>query len=154
MGLGLRHLQDKLDKWGIEYFRAEELCRFPRWGEVSAPPIKLQRNIRPTVEFADELRRQFGAAIRCINGYRNYLYNREVGGAPQSEHLSFRAMDIQPLEYTQPAMERLRALAVELAEECEGDVRILQYDKFIHVDFGAADWKTRDPEKLDNRTRR
>lgn len=152
MGMGIKCLQAKLDNWGIQFFGAEELCRFRRWGEVVAPPLKLQDNIRDTVTLADEIRKRFGGPVRCSSGYRNYVYNKEVGGSPSSEHMAFRAMDIQPLEWSQQAMERLREIAVEVVGGSDLDARIIHYDKFIHIDTNAASWKTRNAEQLDSRS--
>lgn len=47
-----------------------------------------------TLEIADEVRRYEGAPVVCSSGCRCAAYNEEIGGAPNSQHVRARAMDL------------------------------------------------------------
>lgn len=86
---------------GIRHFSASELLTLGAsnaWLQCNTePPEELWPNIVQTVKMADEIRHKFGGALRVLSAYRNSEYNRKVGGASQSQHLFFRAMDLEPL---------------------------------------------------------
>jgi uncharacterized protein YcbK (DUF882 family) len=44
--------------------------------------------------------REAGIPLMVISGRRSLDYNRQVGGAPNSKHLSGRAIDVQVAGYT------------------------------------------------------
>ena len=60
----------------------------------STPPRKLWDNLVPTLRIVDALRGHLGKPCRILSSYRSPEYNRAVGGAPQSQHLQFNALDI------------------------------------------------------------
>ena len=60
----------------------------------STPPRALWDNLVPTLRIVDALRGHLGKPCRILSSYRSPDYNRAVGGAPQSQHLQFNALDI------------------------------------------------------------
>lgn len=46
------------------------------------------------ISLLEEVRRAFGRPIRIASGYRCIVHNSDVGGAPQSAHLTGEAADI------------------------------------------------------------
>jgi len=87
-----------------EHFRAAEFkCR-----DGSPLPEDFAETIRDTVEFLELLRllvnvhlhAQLGEwldiGLFVTSGYRSERYNRRVGGAPQSRHVTGQAADVRP----------------------------------------------------------
>lgn len=144
-------LQNLLDSEGIRHFRAQELTLQRQWGEHVEPPERYLQRIVPTVILADEIREKLGAPIRVSSGYRTPDYNRHVGGSPASEHIQFRALDLQPHD---PAlMETMRAIAIRAVDQARArgwNVALIHYDTFIHIDVGSTRRHNLD---LDNRKR-
>lgn len=145
----MRRLQEKLDEVGIRYFTAEELTLQRREGRHATPPGDKLHRIIPTVKIADAIRTGLGAPIRVVSGYRTPVYNNRVGGSPVSEHVNFRALDLQPIDSTR--MEEMRAIAVavvDLARKMGRNVALIHYPTFIHIDVGSERRRNLD---LDNR---
>lgn len=93
-------MQQVLDVAGVKHFTAAELCRVGRTTKskgrivaLKAPPAKLFKHIVDTALIADWLREQVGP-LTVLSGYRDPDYNAAVGGAPQSLHLQFNALDL------------------------------------------------------------
>lgn len=83
---------------GITRFTAAELCQAGRVAGravLQAPPCDLWANIIPTARVAQEAREAFGQPMIVNSGYRDPLYNQAVGGALESMHIYFRAMDVR-----------------------------------------------------------
>ncbi len=122
-----------LDAHNVENFHAHEIST------RVAPPKELWPNILPTLRFAELLRKVFGP-ITVTSGYRAPVHNDEVGGAPNSLHLSFNALDVKA------ARGRPHQWAAELRglglAELGG---IGTYGSFVHIDtrylmFGREPW--------------
>lgn len=88
----LLSLNPQLDRYlserNIRYFSADEIA--PRGVYPDLWP-----NIIPTLRFAMLLREEFGPTA-VNSGFRDAMYNESVGGAPQSLHVSFNALDLVP----------------------------------------------------------
>ena len=56
-------------------------------------PVDLYPNIIPTATILDALRTEIGEPIYINSTYRDPLYNKAVGGAKNSLHLKFNAID-------------------------------------------------------------
>lgn len=83
------------DRQGLRHFSAREFTRyFERTGN-SYPPRRIWPNILPTMHVLDDLREELGVPILLTSTYRSPEYNRRVGGAARSQHMEFRAADIQ-----------------------------------------------------------
>ena len=94
----MKAFTDWFNAQGFRHFGAHEFTRY--FGAVrkgvknSAPPKKLWKNIVPTLRVVDDLRESFGQPCTILSSYRSSDYNRTVGGAAQSQHLQFNALDI------------------------------------------------------------
>lgn len=88
-------LDDYLCRRGIAHFTARELCTMRRAGViVPEPPRDLWPNMIPTALAAEAIRARMGCPLLVGNGYRPEPYNSQVGGARRSQHLYFRALDL------------------------------------------------------------
>src|SRR5690554_3574024 len=63
------------------------------YGLNTDPPRDLWKNIIPTARVIDEFRRRIGSPIIITNAYRSPAYNEAVGGARNSLHVQFKALD-------------------------------------------------------------
>jgi uncharacterized protein YcbK (DUF882 family) len=119
---------------GIKYFSASEVfflgASNARFKNNSIPPEHMWENILPTLRFLDAVRGRVGR-LRLSSIYRNPAYNRSVGGARNSQHLFFRACDVQPLD----------ASVRNLWDACVDERRLQnfmgglgRYPGFVHVD--------------------
>jgi len=104
------------------------------------PPAELWTNILPTAKVIDEFRKRIGASVVITNAYRSPLYNKAVGGAKQSQHLKFRAVDFVVRGNSTPA----DWASVLKAMRTEGLFKggIGTYSSFVHVDTRGenVDW--------------
>lgn len=118
---------------GVKHFTARELCPVGKRANGSGPalqvpPVGLLANIAPTVQLADWLRERLGPLV-VNSGYRDPAYNRAVGGAPESLHMAFCALDLRPLRAT------TTELAVLAAKHPDAEhFGIGRYAGFVHVD--------------------
>lgn len=65
----------------------------PAFQTNTNPPRELWPNIAPTARVLDLLRGRLDAPIRTLSAYRSPAYNRAIGGARQSQHMRFSAVD-------------------------------------------------------------
>jgi len=65
-----------------------------RCKDGSDVPEELLENVQELANNLQVLREFFGKPIRVISGYRSPKYNRKIGGARKSQHMSARAADI------------------------------------------------------------
>ena len=96
------------------------------------PPRELWANIAPTARVLDALRGRLDAPIRTLSAYRSPAYNAAIGGASQSHHMFFRAIDFiaqghsTPLDWAN-TLRSLRAEGMFLGG-------IGTYATFVHLD--------------------
>ena len=110
---------------GVEHFAAEELVR-PHAG---IPDLGACWRIMPTLLVADWIRDAIHEPLHVLSSFRSEGYNRKVGGAANSLHLEFNALDLTA-KGTSPA---------ELAQIVERHPLAQQmglgvYGTFIHID--------------------
>lgn len=101
--VGELHPQRTLDALGlylldnnIRHFSAREVVQLSTRGGVTntVPVPQLWANIVPTIHALEWLRQEYGGRPIHINsGYRSEQYNLAVGGAPNSLHRRFGALD-------------------------------------------------------------
>ncbi len=85
----------------------------------------------------EKIRTHFGSKPLIINSaYRTVPYNKSVGGAPDSQHLIGRALDIQP-----PKGLRVNEFYLELFQNSEffGIKGLGKYKTFCHCDIRLTD---------------
>jgi uncharacterized protein YcbK (DUF882 family) len=111
----------------------------------SPVPVLYYDNATEVCRRAQVLRDLLGTTLKVNSGYRTLEYNRKVGGAKDSMHLSASALDLRSLYWT----------ADQLADLYEGLIRLKlvpdgglgRYDTFIHIDIGR-------PRRWDERTKK
>lgn len=128
---------------GIIHFTAKELCTMRNAGKYDLPifvlaPMELWNNIVQTCKFLENLRNDFGA-IKVISGYRTKEYNTAVGGAKDSQHMHFRAIDSCPVngqllsEYKKACQEYHKTAEAKELKHGYG-----LYSWGVHNDFGFS----------------
>jgi len=97
----IEHLDDTIAESGIEHFRAHELGRLDPnvWpgGSFELPPDDMLEHIIPTLRLAEKIRQRWGRPVQVLSGYRPPAYNEAIGGAEQSQHMVFKALDLRPV---------------------------------------------------------
>lgn len=80
---------------GIEHFSAKEVCQMRRAkNAIAIPPRKFWERIIPALLLAEEIRSLIECPLQVGNGYRPRDYNKAVGGSMFSQHIQFRALDL------------------------------------------------------------
>ena len=95
-------------------------------------PEDLLENVQLLCENLQVLRDHIGKPIRVISGYRSPKYNRRIGGARRSQHMTAKAADIK---VSGMSPEEVKAVIVELIKEgkmMKGGVGL--YRTFTHYD--------------------
>ncbi len=88
-------LDEYIVRHGIDHFSAREVLTMRRLGvTVDAPPRAWWPRMIPTLLLAERIRSKCGHPLIVGNGYRPNPYNKQVGGARNSMHLHFRALDL------------------------------------------------------------
>ena len=132
----LSGLQAFLNDHQIRFFSAKELTLQRRWHQYVIPSLSIWWHIIHTLEYADKLRSLLGR-LRVVSGYRCYQYNQEVGGARNSQHMAFRALDLQPLD---SGIDEIKEMILHYWHQWRNtsasDMGIGGYATFIHIDFG------------------
>lgn len=148
----MQKLARLVDQAGIRHFAPEELVRHtdPDWPHrtIYPPPERLLEHIVPTLEIADRLREEWGGAVRVLSGYRCPVYNDLViDGAADSQHMYFRALDLQPADGRHADW---IAHCERIVDELRSDGQIIglgRYPTFCHIDTGhydhQRDWSRR-----------
>jgi hypothetical protein len=138
----------QFDNWAasleLEYFQPHEL-RFlggshylpsgRASGKNTLPPKAMLKNMERLARAADEIRREFGQPIRILSAYRSPAYNKAVGGASQSHHMRFQALDLAPMR---GSVAQLRAACVKVRKAGGFTGGIGRYSSFIHIDNRGA----------------
>jgi uncharacterized protein YcbK (DUF882 family) len=152
---GLRHLLLRVAKADIEQMTQEHI-RFQRFldrhkivsfsakevlylGAMNSylrcnaiPEDSLWPNIIAALHAAEEIRTRIGVPVKILSAYRNAAYNRAIGGAKNSLHTQFRALDIT----AKIAIPDLHRAAVAVRNDGFFDGGIGKYPGFIHIDNG------------------
>jgi len=96
-------------------------------------PIEVFNNVIELAESLEVLRAHFNAPVTINSAWRTATYNRRVGGAVNSQHLSGKASDVVVSGVPPEEV----ANAIEFLIECglmkEGGVG--RYDTFTHYDI-------------------
>jgi hypothetical protein len=136
----LNDLQCYFDSHDVEHFSARELTWLPRLNKNLVPPNDLWGNIIPTLKLADAIRNEWGGPVTVYSGFRTVAYNTAVGGAKNSQHLHFRAMDIAPKAGDIKEFSAVVARVIKRWRAEGNQVGMGTYNNFCHIDVG---FKTR-----------
>jgi len=105
----------------IKHFSAKEVFRLN-------PPEKLWVNIFPTLKVLDKVREHYNNPISINSSYRTQEYNKMIGGAKDSMHTYFSAIDFRLAE---PLIDVYNF--IESLPESK-DIGLGIYDTFLHID--------------------
>ena len=121
-----------------EHFKLSEFaCK-----DGTQVPVKYQGNVAALCLALEHLRARMGAPVVIISAYRTKEYNKRVGGASKSQHLTAKAADIR-LSSKTPAEES--ACLEELIAEGiipQGGIGVYPSSNFTHYDvrLSKARW--------------
>lgn len=136
---------------GMRHFKASEFLYLG--GGHYAPggcnglngvPSKSKWNkIRQTAAVLDEIRERLGAPVLLNSIYRNYQYNKCIGGVSGSLHKEFNAVDFRCLDNHTSGHWAQVAKDVRNEGMFKGGIGI--YNTFVHMDTRGvnADWDKR-----------
>ena len=101
-------------------------------GKNAYPPRNLWTNIAKTAQALDHFRDRIGKPIAITNAYRGPAYNACIGGAKQSQHMKFCALDFKVSGMKAPEV----AKALRWLRDKEGFFKggIGRYNSFTHID--------------------
>lgn len=132
----------RFDSWSIKHFSAHELLvkghqnnnpDSDAYGLNTDPPKELWDNILPTIRVLDMLREQLGTPIMTTSVYRSPDYNKAIGGAKNSLHMQFNAIDFIVKNTTlTPSQWAARLQDMKTSGIFDGWIGV--YDHFVHVD--------------------
>jgi hypothetical protein len=113
----------------------------PAFKKNSLPTRDLWTNIGKTASMLDRFRGMIGAPVRITNAYRNSAYNAAIGGAKQSQHLEFNALDFVVEGGSRPT-HWARVLRSMRDDQNLFSGGIGLYPTFVHLDTRGnhADW--------------
>ncbi len=141
----MKELNKFLKANGIKHFSAKEVLTLARAGIVApVPPKRMWKNILPALMLAEAIRKKMGCPLLVGNGYRPKALNKQVGGSKRSQHITFRALDLDlPKKHQSRAkQERFYKVAAEmylnLGKEFKIGLGIYRPNKGtrIHIDCG------------------
>jgi hypothetical protein len=90
---GVSGVVPNYELWLVDQLRPE--CSR---GTFLAPPEDQWRNILPTLRFIRDHVEPAVGEVRVVSAYRDEAFNACVGGAPQSAHRSYYALDLVPID--------------------------------------------------------
>ena len=153
---GLDALQALVTASQIKNFSASEVCRLnpanlrPGEPRTSVPPESLWPGMIPTLRLAEYIRDAWKddivmrggdhttCGLRVVSGYRPRWYNTRINGAPSSQHMAFKALDLSPVNGELGHFMRVAQFAVSSLRESMRRVGFGRYDTFIHIDTGRT----------------
>lgn len=107
-----------------------------RDGAIYPLEWRADRAVELAVAF-ERIRALCGFPIMVNSGYRTAVYNDRINGAPKSQHVEGRALDLCPIPSTKANLLKLKMAAFKARDE--GLIRGLAvYPRFVHVDTRAG----------------
>lgn len=134
-----------LSEHGIKNLSADELLTLGKSNfafELNGfPPENLWPNIISTARVLDEFIEVTGYEIEVISAYRTPEYNRAIGGAVNSQHIQFNAIDFNANIGNSTDWSRVLR-SIRSSGSFKGGVGV--YDDFVHLDSRGfnADWSS------------
>ncbi len=119
------------------HFRWDELC----CTDGTPVPLKFYKNAIDLITELELVRRIWKKPISILSGYRTPAWNKKVGGAKKSMHLTASACDI--VVATIPAKEVADAIEAGIADGAFHFGGLGRYKSFVHLDTrpGKARWE-------------
>lgn len=128
-----------LQEKDIKHFSVGELlwpgaAHFSGIVKNTLPPLEALGHLAGIAELADEVRGAFKSPLIILSAFRSVAYNRRVGGARNSYHLTGRALDLAPIQPEQVPDLHLVADKLFASGIIQGGLGI--YSWGIHIDSG------------------
>lgn len=104
-------------------------------------PDELMENLEELVENLQIIREHIGRPIRVISGYRSPKYNRRIGGARRSQHMTAKAADIRVSGLSPKELRQIIVTLIKEGKIKKGGVGL--YTSFVHYDVRGRNtrWK-------------
>lgn len=121
---------------GSRHFRWHEFLRLPQWGIYTFPTTPaIVANIQRTAWKLDEIRSILGdKPIMLTSGFRPYIYNNLIGGAPKSLHTAGLAADFYVEGMTVHKVHSLLYPRLEDLNICMENIS--ETPTWTHIDLG------------------
>jgi len=127
--------------WNLRYFSAGELLKLGGGnasgrcaGKNSRPPQKKWKNMKNTAQMLDEIRDRHCAPIKILSGYRSKSYNACIGGATNSLHRKFNALDFTSSSGTAFDLRNIAREVRKSDPRFKGGIGYYPNSNFVHVD--------------------
>lgn len=95
-------------------------------------PEDLMDNVSLLCENLQVLRDHIGMPIRVISGYRSPKYNRRIGGARKSQHMTAKAADIKVRGMSPAEVKEVIVQLIKEGKMMKGGIGL--YTTFTHYD--------------------
>ena len=112
-----------------KYFKLQEF----NCNDGTPVPEEYYENVQDLMDNLDVIREHFGYPINVNSGYRTPDYNKAIGGAKNSQHLTASAADIR-LNVTPSVVQKAIKQLMEDDKIKKGGLGI--YSNFTHYDIG------------------
>ena len=148
-GFDFEAFKQHISALGLVYFTPIELLFLgasnsagPCMGKNSLPPQMQWSDIDNTARMLDRIRELLGAPIQILSAFRAPDYNACIGGASDSQHMRYNAID-WTCDQGSPA--DWHAVAQQVRDErpeFRGGIGIYEAGRFIHIDTRGSnvDW--------------
>ena len=102
-------------------------------------PDELLQNLQRLVsDVLDPVRRQWGGPLTVVSGYRTSAWNKRVGGAKASTHVTAEGADIRPGDPDSVAVLHTLILRMHSEGRLPGLGGLGRYGGWVHVDVRKA----------------
>ena len=119
-----------------KYFTLKEMIHSDtakKLGITNTPPPSIVTHLEELMKFLDDLREDWGSAIKVTSGYRCSKLNKAVGGSTTSAHLYGYAADLQAVN---GKMQEFKKFCSEWIKDKKWDQLLLEKsktDEWVHI---------------------
>jgi len=103
-----------------------------RCRDGSDVPVELMDNVVELAENLQVLREHVSRPVSIISGYRSPTYNKKIGGARRSQHMSAKAADIKIKDLTPAEIKDIIVSLIKEGKMKSGGIGL--YTTFVHYD--------------------
>ncbi len=109
------------------------------FGKNALPDEELWANMIPTAQIMDRLRDDLNASIHLTSVFRTKAYNTAIGGAENSQHMRFTAVDFFCQNGKGPENWGAKLAEYRKSGEFSGGIGIYPSRHFVHLDTRGFD---------------
>ena len=113
-------------------------------------PSDLRENVILLCQNLQVLREHINKPIRIISGYRSPKYNRRIGGARKSQHMTAKAADIRVTGMTPQELKDIIESLISEGRMMKGGIGL--YTSFLHYDVRGRNARWRGKGVKDDRS--